>query len=346
MMKKYLAALFILFGAGANANSMALNQDKGKKVPIVVYTPFNFYNNLMDSFKFTEVQDYFVVSDKEIYVYDSRYGTGYYRGEYHSRKLRLQNNYLNIPAFRKVILENDSCFFFSPTQFTKYDNRFLGIKNGPNLRFIDVYGRYYSSLEELFTKGLGLESLEDFYDKYLKEVETSLYTLKFNNYIYKVQKEADAISILKDDFNFKYFKDSSIDLALSNFIGYLQSAESVDNDVLNRLESDLKKYFSSSDRGGRFNDLFSKYRASAGYSKDDYVPLMLENIAPVLKKNLPEAVYSRFMKRSEIHHSKTIAAYGYLSRKYRKTIFGDIVRSGEIDYCKIVGYLTQNVIFK
>lgn len=121
-----------------------------KKVPVVVYTPFNFYAHLMDAFKCGSEQDYYVVTADKTYLYDNRMGPEYYQGKYGDRQLR-EVPILNISDFRDRILSTDSCFFFAPTPSRKYDNEYLGIKRGATLSFVDTQGVEYGSLEELLT---------------------------------------------------------------------------------------------------------------------------------------------------------------------------------------------------
>ena len=79
----------------------------GKKVPIVVYSPFNFHGHLMDALQCTPAQDYYVVTEDKAYLYDNRIGPGYYQGEYSDRQLR-ETKILNISNFKNTILSNDS----------------------------------------------------------------------------------------------------------------------------------------------------------------------------------------------------------------------------------------------
>lgn len=103
----------------------------GKKVPVVVYTPFDFYGRLMDAFRCGPEQDYYVVGEDNHSIFDNRIGSGYYSGAYQERELR-EGRILNISDFKDAIMSNDSCFFFAPLPSRKYDNAYLGIKNGKN----------------------------------------------------------------------------------------------------------------------------------------------------------------------------------------------------------------------
>ena len=312
----------------------------GKKVPIVVYSPFNFHGHLMDALQCTPAQDYYVVTEDKAYLYDNRIGPGYYQGEYSDRQLR-ETKILNISNFKNTILSNDSCFFFSPTPSRKYNNDYLGIKRGEDLSFIDINGVEYASLEELLTKIYNAKSLDVFFDAYLSEVKNALYRRGTYNMLYLIRDENQAKSILKDNYDFIYFYNHNVDLAIENFVDYL-NAIITDEAVNKKLKGELKVFFDEQPKLQSFNKAFRDY---INNNDEDRIYLMLVDISPILKSNLTSQEYESFYKKQLIDKNKTIAAYNYLAKKYHKEIYQERIPGWDPNYTIIVDYLTKNVLF-
>lgn len=311
-----------------------------KKVPVVVYTPFNFYGHLMDAFKCGSEQDYYVVTADKTYLYDNRIGPEYYQGKYCERQLR-EAPILNISNFRKTILLNDSCFFFAPTPSRKYNNEYLGIKRGEALSFVDIDGAEYASLEELLTKIYDAESLDVFFDAYLSEVRRALYRRGTYNMLYLIRDEEQAKSILKDNYDFIYFHNQDLDLAIDNFVNYVNAA--ITHEATGeKLKSDLKAFIAGQPKQESFNKAF---RAYINDNQEDRIYLTLVDVSPVLRSNLTGQEYERFSKKYAIDQNKTIAAYKYLAKKHHKNIYQDRLPGWDPIYDTIVGYLTKNVLF-
>lgn len=312
-----------------------------KKVPIVIYSPFNFYEHLMDALQCTSKQDYYVVTADKIYVYDNRIGPEYYQGEYRDRELR-EAKVLNISDFKSTILSNDSCFFFSPTFSRKFDNNFLGIKRGQSLSFVDKNGVKYASLEELLLKAYNTESLDAFFDVYLSEVKNALYHRGTHNMLYEISDKDMAISILKNNYDFIYFNNQNVDLAVDNFLKYLHSIIDVNEVVSKKLKRELNDFFVGQPEAKPFNRAFRDYVRNNDMGR---VYLMLMDVSPILQNNLSSQDYEQFTKKHIINQNKTIAAYNYLAKQYHKDIYQDLIPGWDPIYDMIVQYLTKNVLF-
>lgn len=294
-----------------------------KKVPVVIYTPFDFYSRLMDAFKCGSEQDYYVVTADKAYIYDNRIGPEYLQGKYCERQLR-EAPILNISNFRQTILSNDSCFFFSPTPSRKYYNAYLGIKRGAALSFVDLNGVEYASLEELLTKTYNAESLDVFFDAYLSEVRNALYHRGTNNILYNICDEDQAKSILKNHYDFVYFHNQDSDLAIDSFVRYVNAA--IANGAAGeKLKSDLKEFIAKQPKSESFNKAF---RAYVNNNQEDRIYLMLVDVSPVLRSNLTGQEYERFSKKYLIDRSKTIAAYKYLAKNIIRKSIRVLFRAG------------------
>ncbi len=337
--KRYYILLFVSLIPGFLSSQTRLASGE-KKVPVVVYTPFDFYGHLMDAFKCGSEQDYYVVTADKTYLYDNRIGPEYYQGKYCERQLR-EAPILNISNFRNAILSNDSCFFFAPMPSRKYDNAYLGIKRGAALSFVDINGVEYASLEELLTKTYDAESLDVFFDAYLSEVRRALYRRGTNNILYQIRDEDRAKSVLRNDYDFIYFHNQDLDLAIDNFVRYVHSAIAHEA-AGEKLKSDLKAFIAGQPKQESFNKAF---RAYVNNDQEDRIYLTLVDVSPVLRSNLTGQEYEKFSKKQVIDRQKTIVAYKYLAKKYHKDIYQDRLPGWDPIYDMIVDYLTKNVLF-
>ncbi|MDR2890098.1 MAG: hypothetical protein LBV18_00575 [Alistipes sp.] len=311
-----------------------------RKVPIVVYSPFDFYGQLMDAFKCTETQDYYLVTRDSICIYNNRDAR---LGRYMERDLRKLSGLGNLRTFRERILTTDSCFLFSPIQFTKYDNRYLGIKEGHDLHFIDGEGNRFDSLEELLLDFTNAEFLDTYFDAYIDEVKDKIY-----NWNYSIENEDEAVSILKNDYNFRFFYDRDEQRAIDMFLGHISSFIDIDNNVLAAIKADLESFFAdkiipdTADRD-EFNTVFGQFVREADM---EYVPLMLNDVSEILRNNLSEDEFQLFVKRHRINRNKTRAAFLFLRRTYRSYVYGDVAMSSVIPYGKFVEYFNQMIFMQ
>ena len=314
-----------------------------KRVPIVVYTPFNFHSYLMDAFNCGEGHDYYVVTENKTFVHNNRIGAEYYKGEYCTRQLR-EAPILNISDFKHTILSNDSCFFFAPTPTQKYNNEYLGIKRGDSISFIDKDGNAYETLEELLTKIYNAESLDVFYEAYLTEIRNALYHRGTHNMLYQIYDDNQAISLLKDNYDFIYFYDQDVESAINNFIDYVNSI--IHNEsICKQLKKDLKKLVVERPCIGNIESFNKAFREYVLNKSEDCIYLMLMDITSTLKHNLTEHEYKIFSKRHIIYQNKVIAAYEYLARKYQKNVNNNGIISWDPMYGDIVNYITRTILF-
>ena len=80
-----------------------------------------------------------------------------------------------------------------------------------------------------------------FFDAYLSEVKNALYRRGTYNMLYLIRDENQAKSILKDNYDFIYFYNHNVDLAIENFVDYL-NAIITDEAVNKKLKGELKVF--------------------------------------------------------------------------------------------------------
>lgn len=159
--------------------------------------------------------------------------------------------------------------------------------------------------------------------------------------LYLIRDEDQAKSILKDNYDFIYFYNHNVDLAIENFVNYLNSI--ITNEAVNKkLKGELKDFFDEQPKLQSFNKAFRDY---INNNDEDRIYLMLVDISPILKSNLTSQEYDSFYKKHVIDKNKTIAAYNYLAKKYHKKIYQDRIPGWDPIYNTIVDFLTKNVLF-
>lgn len=133
-----------------------------------------------------------------------------------------------------------------------------------------------------------------FFDAYLSEVKNALYRRGTYNMLYLIRDENQAKSILKDNYDFIYFYNHNVDLAIENFVDYL-NAIITDEAVNKKLKGELKVFFDEQPKLQSFNKAFRDY---INNNDEDRIYLMLVDISPILKSNLTSQEYESFYKNS------------------------------------------------
>lgn len=286
-----------------------------KRVPVLLYSPYSFLNTLEDSFKCTETQDYYLVSETESYSHNAQYGT-YFTGQYQERKTRRNDNIYNLNKFRDIIMANDSCFFISFEPIQIFNNRILGIKQNGTLRFTDEHGGEFGSLEELAIHLSGGGGLDSFFDQCLENYRRYLYGRGSDNGFYVVGSKAEAIDILREDYYFESLrKGADAEEAVNIFIETAGRLIEIDREQREALSRAISAAISGSPSVS-FDDFFEVYAKSS--ASCDFIPLQTVNISQALSAVLGEEQYAKLSKKLCICKSKTLNAYSFMRKEIRR----------------------------
>ena len=336
--------LFMVCCSNLSAQSTQFN-DSLKRVPYVVYTPFELMGEIQDAFINMKGQDCFLLSknsENDFYYFNrsgpkggynlDHIGSVYMRGATArgDEDREIEESYYrspNIKDYRDIIMANDSCFFFSLYPSRNFYAEILGIKRGGELTFIDNNGSEFKTLESLIFSQTGGKSLEEFIDLYLNDYKNAMYSVDIecaDNRLYHIGSVDEAVSVLRDNYNYKYLNNKTdTTLAINNFVKEIGDEIPITDSVRRLISTEIYDFLRSNVQTKPFNETFSEYLYSHEF---DFFPVMTQNIAPILKNKIADDQYTLLTKKFKLRRAKAaIAQFALeevkLKEKSKKNVF-------------------------
>lgn len=316
--------IVILLSTTSTGYCQNLIDTYSKKVPVVVYTPFDFIRTVEGAFSFSEKQHYFLHTDSVIYVYNGHKKT--------SRVPEIRSN----RDFHDVIMKNDSVFYISLIPSLKYVDYYntIGIYKDGLVKFIDDRGNEYANVEELMKGRFG--SVDDFIEKYISSYEVELLFKYRTNGLF-VFNIKEAISQLKNDYNFFFqYNPKEQDIAIDMLMNQIVEIKPMSKSQRDVLIKKIKAYINST-QPIDFGDIL--FRHHQGW---DNICFWRYDIDPVLKDYFNGIDYEFVSHGLTVRRAKTLVAYDFLSKAYKKEILE--TGTGLMDDTSRLNYL-KGVIF-
>ena len=196
------------------------------------------------------------------------------------------------------------------------------------------------------TAACGGESLDAFFDAYVREVEDALTHRGTRNMLYSIDSEEQAVSVLKNNYDFLYFADHDVDSAIDNFLNDLASLVRIDEATEARLQDALHLFFAEQPESGPESESFNtNFRTYIENRDAGRIFLMLTDVSSLLKSALSDDDYTTFSRKHLIQQNKTVAAYNYLVRKYNDEIYRGRIKGWIPPYDLEIEYLADRVLF-
>lgn len=321
MLKKILSLLALALICNSNLSAQDHHTPKipeGRKVPIVTYTPFNFYRLVMDAFKNPE-QDYYIFSKDTLYKYSNIDYSNQYRPRVWSNdswtSIEKKGPFYSKEKlyFREIIQKNDSCFFLKVAPYIFQEHTLLGILKNGTMRFVSSEGDEFASLGEVFEDQSA--TMEYFVRDYLNAFKFALYDDRYGNCIYHIHSDKEAAKALKKNYYYQYYQHQQDTLAnIQGFVDYIKTASPLCEGQEAILKARILKHL----RNNRPLEEYNSYNRSFDYYLNGELKLIVmgQQVDSLLNGIISQPQYKRLKIALHFQREQILSALSYLFSKY------------------------------